>query len=93
MAVAGALVGWCAVIAAFYYDGSARVNVLAVVGAVVLLPLFALLASWYAIAVRTAANADGLKGIAGAISRLSGGRAGLWFVRFFLATETLDWMC
>lgn len=83
MAVAGALVGWCAVIAAFYYDGSARVNVLAVVGAVVLLPLFALLASWYAIAVRTAANADGLKGIAGAISRLSGGRAGLWFARFF----------
>ena len=83
MVVVGALVGWAAVMAAFYYDGSARVNVLAVVGAVVLLPMLALLASWYAIAVRTAANADGLKGIAGAISRLSGGRFGLWFMRFF----------
>ena len=52
MVVFGAALGWLGVMAAFYYDGSARVNVLAVLGAVVFIPLVALVASWYAIARR-----------------------------------------
>jgi hypothetical protein len=78
----GAALGWLSVMAAFYYDGSARVNVPAVAGVLVGIPLLALVGSWYAlIAGGTLTGVAG--GLARALGAMAGGRIGVWFRRFY----------
>ncbi|MBT6275827.1 MAG: hypothetical protein HOI95_17045, partial [Chromatiales bacterium] len=76
MMIAGALVGWISVLGAFYYDGSTRVNVAAVLGILVGVPFAALLLSLVAM------FHDAWPGLSGVISSLSIGRLGAVFQRF-----------
>ncbi|NKC12523.1 MAG: DUF2868 domain-containing protein [Gammaproteobacteria bacterium] len=78
----GAVSGWLALLAAFYYDGSARVNVLAVLGALLGLPLLSLLLSWTGAA---ASKLSALSGLASLLARPAAGKLGLHLRRWLHA--------
>lgn len=82
MVMTGLLAGWLAVMAAFYYDGSARVNVLAVLGALVGFPLVMLVLSWYSTVV-SGTGSGVLASIAGVVARLGAGRLSLWYRKLY----------
>jgi hypothetical protein len=83
MVLIGLIAGWLGVLGAFYYDGTARVNVPAVAGALVGVPLVALVLSWVGALTGGGQLGSLFAGPAGNISRLGAGRIGSWLQRFF----------
>jgi hypothetical protein len=79
MFVCGFFIGILAAAAAFYYDGSGRVNVLAVAGLLVGLPLVLLVLSWVSCLAYTRARLWPFFGdIVAGLAQFSPGRATAW---------------